>query len=242
MRGYGHGYGSYGYGDFNISFNLQASNTTFAILLVIGFIAAIVISVVAYRKYACDGTDQRFSLKGSDAWRSFLRFDRLVIDRILRALYIFCATFTALFFLAVVLASLADDIVTFVIALLVCVILCLIAELVERMVFELVMLGVTVNRNVADIKGMLGDRPASQLPPSGPAPACPSDFVAAAAPVVEAAAQPEQAQPEVAPATPAPEPSSASDAAPVGAPACPTCGAPVEPGSHFCSECGVRLD
>ena len=247
MYGYGYGYENYGYG--GPSFGIGAAGGIFVTLVVIGFIAAIVLAVVVYRKYASDGNEQPLSFKDKSTWGPFLRFDKLVIDKILRALYIFCAIFTAFFFLALVLASLADGIVVFLITLIMCAILCLIIELLERVSFESVMLSVIITRNTSDIKGMLGSRPASELPPAGPAPQPPfqpaPEAPAHHAPQPpEAPDQPEQPQGAAAQPEPAlaPETPSAEQAAPAAGGFCPVCGAPVQPGSHFCPECGKKLD
>ena len=244
MYGYWSGYDTYGY--CSTSFGIGAAGELFVTRLLIGFIAATVLAVVVYRKYASDGNEQPLSFKDKSTWGPFLRFDKLVIDKILRALYIFCAIFTAFFFLALVLASLADGIGAFLITLIMCVILCLIIELLERVSFESVMLSVIITRNTSDIKGMLGSRPTSELPPAGPAPQAPFQ------PAPEAPAQPAP-EPPVAPAqpqatpdqpapAPAPETASTEQAAPAAGGFCPVCGAPVQPGSHFCPECGKKLD
>ena len=229
MYGYGYGYNDYGFGSPRMG--LEAAGGIFATLLVIGFIAAIVLAVIVYRTYASDGNDQPFSIKDKSTWGPFLRFDKLVIDKILRALYIFCAIFTAFFFLALVLASIADGIVAFLITLIMCAILCLIVELLERVSFESIMLGVIIARNTNDIKGMLDNSPASQLPPAGTAPE---------SPVPPAPAAPAQPMPE--PAAPTAQPTPETVVAPAAGHFCPECGAPVQPGSHFCPECGKKID
>lgn len=48
MYGYGYGYENYGYG--GPSFGIGAAGGIFVTLVVIGFIAAIVLAVVVYRK------------------------------------------------------------------------------------------------------------------------------------------------------------------------------------------------
>ena len=229
MYGYGYGYNDYGFGSPRIG--LGAAGGIFATLLVIGFIAAIVLAVIVYRAYASDGNDQPFSVKDKSTWGPFLRFDKLVIDKILRALYIFCAIFTAFFFLALVLASLADGIVAFLITLIMCAIFCLIAELLERVSFESIMLSVIITRNTNDIKGMLSNRSSSQLPPASAVPEVP------VSPAPAEAAKPAP-EPPAESAPPAPEP----PATPGAGHFCPECGAPVQPGSHFCPECGKKLD
>ena len=248
MYGYGYGYSS-------PSFGVGAAGGIFLTLLVIGFIAAIILAVVVYRKYASDGTEQLFSFKDRSTWGPFLRFDKLVIDKILKALYIFTAIFTAFFFLAIVLASLADGIGVFLITLIMCAIVCLIVELLERVTFESVMLSVIVARNTNDIKNMMGSRPAAPLPPAGPAPEAPVPS-APEAPVAPAGPAPAGPAPE-APVPPAPsdpveplDPQPAPAAEPAGgeqvaseAPKfCPVCGTAIKPGSHFCPECGKKLD
>lgn len=233
----------YGYGYNTPSFGIGASAGIFVTLLVIAFIAAIVLAVAGYRKYVNDGDQQRFSLKDSSTWGPFFRFDKLVIDKILKALYLFCAIFTAFFFLAIVLASLANGIVAFLVSLIMCAILCLIIELIERVTFESVMLSVIITRNTTDIKGMLSRRPASQLPPSGPAPVPPTQPVAPAAPVAEASASEVSAlEPAHSDPTSVPEPPAESKPAPSTPSFCPECGTAIQPGSHFCPECGKKLD
>ena len=81
----------YGYGYNTPAFGIGASAGIFVTLLVIAFIAAIVLAVAGYRKYVDDGDQQHFSLKDSSTWGPFFRFDKLVIDKILKALYLFCA-------------------------------------------------------------------------------------------------------------------------------------------------------
>ena len=229
MYGYGYGYSS-------PSFGVGAAGGIFLTLLVIGFIAAIILAVVVYRKYASDGTEQLFSFKDRSTWGPFLRFDKLVIDKILKALYIFTAIFTAFFFLAIVLASLADGIGVFLITLIMCAIVCLIVELLERVTFESVMLSVIVARNTNDIKNMMGSRPAAPLPPAGPAPAGP----APEAPVPPAPSAPvEPLDPQPAPAA---EPAGGEQVASEAPKFCPVCGTAIKPGSHFCPECGKKLD
>ncbi len=247
MYGYGYGYNNYGYG--SPSFGFGAAGGIFATLLAIGFIAAIVLAVVVYRKYASDGNEQPLSLKDKSTWGPFLRFDKLVIDKILRALYIFCAIFTAFFFLALVLASLADGIAVFLITLIMCAILCLIIELLERVSFESVMLSVIITHNTSDIKGMLERRPTTELPPAGPAPEPPFQPgpVAPVEPDSESPVAPVEPEQPQTPATqqapaPAPEATSPEQTAPATGGFCPMCGAPIQPGSHFCPECGKKLD
>ncbi len=234
MYGYGYGYNNYGYG--SPSFGVGAAGGIFVTLLAIGFIAAIVLAVVVYRKYASDGNEQPLSLKDKSTWGPFLRFDKLVIDKILRALYIFCAI-------------LADGIAVFLITLIMCAILCLIIELLERVSFESVMLSVIITHNTSDIKGMLERRPTTELPPAGPAPEPPFQPgpVAPVEPDSESPVAPVEPEQPQTPATqqapaPAPEATSPEQTAPATGGFCPMCGAPIQPGSHFCPECGKKLD
>lgn len=232
----------YGYGYNTPAFGIGASAGIFVTLLVIAFIAAIVLAVAGYRKYVDDGDQQHFSLKDSSTWGPFFRFDKLVIDKILKALYLFCAIFTAFFFLAIVLASLANGIAAFLVSLIMCAILCLITELIERVAFESVMLSVIITRNTTDIKGMLSNRPATQLPPSGPAPVPPAQTVAPAEPAAEEPASEKPAPEASNSGSPAPEPPAESGPAPSAPSFCPECGTAIQPGSHFCPECGKKLD
>ena len=69
MYGYGYGYENYGYG--GPSFGIGAAGGIFVTLVVIGFIAAIVLAVVVYRKYASDGNEQPLSFKDKSTWGPF---------------------------------------------------------------------------------------------------------------------------------------------------------------------------
>ena len=126
--------------------------------------------------------------------------------------------------------------------LIMCAILCLITELIERVTFESVMLSVIITRNTTDIKGMLSNRPATQLPPSGPAPVPPAQPVAPAEPAAEVPASEKPAPEASNPESPAPEPPAESKPAPSAPSFCPECGTAIQPGSHFCPECGKKLD
>lgn len=237
-----YGYGGYGYNS-NPFDQLLGFGSAFGVLMFIAFIAAIVLTVMGYKRFVSDKNELHLSFKDKESWGPFLRFDILLIDKILKALYIFCAIFTALFFLAIVLASLVDGIVAFLVSLIMCAILCLITELLERVTFESVMLSVIVTRNTNDIKEMLRNRPASQLPPAEADPVPPVEPVAPAEkapePPAPKASAPQPPEPEPAEAPEAPEPSEPTPHAPSF---CPECGTPVEPGSHFCRECGTKLD
>ena len=175
----------YGYGYNSYSYDSGASNAAGALLLLmlVGFIAAIVLTVILYKKYAKDETQQGFKLGDKATWGPFLKFETLIIDGIIKVLYIFTALNTAFIFAAVVLSSIFAGFAAFLISLIFCAILLVICELLIRVAYEQTMLSVVVARNTTAIKKHLcGDDP-SDPAPAFPAPAAPE-------PVAPVAAQP----------------------------------------------------
>ena len=68
-----------------------------AALELVAFIASIVLTVMGYKKYVGDdGGLSRIDVRDQRTWGPFLRFDTLIIDKVLKALYVFNAIFFAL--------------------------------------------------------------------------------------------------------------------------------------------------
>ncbi|MST60392.1 zinc-ribbon domain-containing protein [Parafannyhessea umbonata] len=254
-----YGYGGYGYNS-NPFDQLLGFGSAFGVLMFIAFIAAIVLTVMGYKRFISDKNELHLSFKDKESWGPFLRFDILLIDKILKALYIFNALFVLFACASVALSSLSFGFGAFLGSLVGMALLCIVLEILLRVGYEFAILNVMIARNTSDIRRKLFSDASSA--PATPAPA-PTPSPAPVAPVAPAPA------PESAPA-PAPEPVSTpepdafetapttvldrsnqapADPAPVAptevapkASFCPNCGAPVEPGDHFCGECGHKLD
>lgn len=217
---YGYDYNSYA--NYAVMNSMASAAAVFMVLLLIGFIASIVLTVVLYKKYGSDNRQPSFRLGDKSTWGPFFKFDTLIIDSILKVLFIFCALDVAFFFIAVILASVALGFGAFILTLIFGAIGLLISELVIRVSFEESMLSVIITHNTIALKnhfcgdGTPGDAPAAQLPPSD----APVDPVA-----------PVEAAPEV---EVAPEASSESKT-------CPECGTENDSNSNFCYKCGKQF-
>lgn len=257
------GINSYGYGGYGYNSNplgqLFGFGAAEGVLILVAFIAAIVLTVMGYKRFISDKNELHLSFKDKESWGPFLRFDILLIDKILKALYIFNALFVLFACASVALSSLSFGFGAFLGSLVGMALLCIVLEILLRVGYEFAMLNVMIARNTSDIRRKLFSDASSA--PATPAPA-PTPSPAPVAPVAPAPA------PEPAPASaPEPVPTSEPDAfetapttvldrsnqapadpAPVAptevapkASFCPNCGAPVEPGDHFCGECGHKL-
>ena len=197
------GYNDYGYG---YGYDPLRTAGSAGVLLFVAFVAAIVMTVIVYRKYARIPGQQLVKLGDKSTWTPFLRFDTLLIERILKVLYIFNLVFIPLSCLAVALSAFTAGFGAGLAALVGMAVTCVIGEVITRLVFEGIMLQVIVARNTSDIRRALGvGDPMDADGISSPAPR-PQEYAAAQA-----------------------------------IPTCPTCGAPIKPGSAFCGSCGTRL-
>lgn len=167
--GYGYGYG--------------AGAGVTAVLVVIALIAAIIVAVMGYKKYAVDPTEERMNINDRSTWGPFLRFDTLLIDKIVKALYIFNALFVAFVYIAVLIGSLfnGNGFGAFLATLIFGGLACLVIELLVRVFHESIMLAVIVARNTSDIKRMMGasgsgagSLPTPVKPQPGPVPPAPA--------------------------------------------------------------------
>ncbi len=132
----------------------------FSIFMVLGFIAfvaAIVVTVLLYRRFVSEGTS---SVSGKRDWRPFFRFETLLIDKILKALYIFVASLIAFESAAGMIASLCLIIVNPIGALfgiILIAIVCIVFEVLNRLAFEQTMLLILIWRNSAELRnGLVG--------------------------------------------------------------------------------------
>jgi len=231
-------------------------------LMLVALIASIVLTVIIYRRFVSNKAAGGLKLKDRATWDKFFRFDSFIVDKILQVLYIFGAVSSATFTVVMILLSLSGGIGAFLAALIGGVLLCLIYQVIHRALFELLMLGIVTARNAISIRRMMeqdrgivstesagGEEPA---PAPAAAPVPPAPVPAAPVPPAAPTAAPEPPapapEPEPAPAPepePAPEPAHEPAPEPASAPepgVCPACGEKNEPGSHFCGNCGGKLD
>ncbi len=199
-----------------------------AALMLVAFIASIVLTVIGYKRFVI-GSDSKLNIDPRDqrTWGPFLNFDTLIIDRVIKALYMFNAIFLALATVVGVIAALFAGFEEFLLAVLGGAILLAVGELLLRLFYELVMMTVVITRNTSAIKRELckdevadADGISSLTPAPVPEPA-----------VFSVVAPEPEPEPEPEPA-PAPEPV---------APTCPQCGAAVSPDDKFCTSCGFKL-
>lgn len=236
-----------------------------AALMLVAFIASIVLTVIGYKRFVGITPTLRIDPKDQRTWGPFLNFDTLIIDKVLKALYMFNAIFLALAIVVLAIAALSEGFGAFVAALIGGAIAIVILELLLRLGYELIMMQVVIARNTSEIKRHLvggeeadadGISPLSTEPAyvAAPAPVAPSApaYAPAPAPAAPAPAPVPAPVPVPAPApapepVPAPEPELAPEAAPEAEPevsaqlTCPVCGAPINAGDKFCAVCGAKL-
>ncbi|MGO5212150.1 zinc-ribbon domain-containing protein [Parafannyhessea sp. LCP21S3_E6] len=258
------GINSYGYGGYGYNSNplgqLFGFGAAEGVLILVAFIAAIVLTVMGYKRFISDKNELHLSFKDKKSWGPFLRFDILLIDKILKALYIFNALFILFACASVALSSLSFGFGAFLGSLVGMALLCVVLEILLRVGYEFAILNVMIARNTSDIRRKLfsdaSSAPATPAPAPTPSPAPVAPVAPAPAPEAPVASAPEPVptpEPdafETAPTTvldrsnqaPAdPAPVAPTEVAPKAS-FCPNCGAPVEPGDHFCGECGHKLD
>ena len=185
-----------------------------AALMLVAFIASIVLTVIGYKRFVI-GSDSKLNIDPRDqrTWGPFLNFDTLIIDRVIKALYMFNAIFLALATVVGVIAALFAGFEEFLLAVLGGAILLAVGELLLRLFYELVMMTVVIARNTSAIKRELCKDEVAD-----------ADGISSLTPAPVPEPEPEPA--------PAPEPV---------APTCPQCGATVSPDDKFCTSCGFKL-
>lgn len=214
MGGYS-GYYGYGMGGSPLNSLLQAG-TAFTVLSIVAFIASIVCTVIVYKKYVSTADAySRVNRDKQETLRSFLRFDTLIIEKLLKAFYLFGAISTVFFALAILISSLFVSAGAFGGTFIAVIIIVPISELIHRVVYEFVMLNIVIARNSTEIKNMMqGNNPQAN---STPTQGTPGNV-----------------------ASPSPNYSAVGGAA-VSQSVCPHCGNPLKPGQKFCGVCGNSL-
>ena len=176
--------------------------------------------------------------------RNFLDFRYLILEKALKALYIFCTAFLILYGLLIVWVNPGLGLI-----------LLFIAPVVLRLTYECLMMFVLLVKNTMEINGKLKDQTPDETPVDLFDVPLPFEKKAAPAPAEEAApvapviVEPAPAtvvppvvtvQPEPAPA-PEPIPEPAPEPAAPAAKFCPNCGNKLLENDRFCTRCGEKL-
>ncbi len=226
------------------------------LLSFVAFVAAIVVTVLFYRKFIATGKPVK-QATGKRDWGPFFRFDSLIIEKLLEALYIFTSAFILFEGAAFIISSFfgivsgPEAIIGILIAIVTAVITVFFFELFNRLAFEWTMMIVLICKNTTIIrKKLTGDatpNPFDDTPAYEPsAPIFEPRFVKQSE---QQQAQPWQPAAPEAPQAPVPAPI-VNPAAPVATQAeqdaqvmddswvCSKCGHGVKAGSKYCPYCG----
>ncbi|MCR4870938.1 MAG: DUF4282 domain-containing protein [Atopobiaceae bacterium] len=211
-------------------------------LMLVAFIASIVLTIIGYKRFVGSASSKlRIDPRDQRTWGPFLNFDTLIIDRVIKVLYMFNAIFLALATVVGVIAALFAGFEEFLLGIIGGAIALAAGELLLRLFYELVMMTVVIARNTSAIKRELckdeiadEDGISSLTPAPAPVEAVytyvPPAPVAAPAPAP--APEPDSEPDQESSPNPEPEPS---------APTCPQCCATVSPDDKFCTSCGFKL-
>lgn len=213
----------------------SGSSTAMLVLMVIAFIASIVITVFGYRMFVRTSADQRFSITDQTTWGPFFNFDVLLIEKIMKALYLFSASFTALSSLAVLIGMLFTGIPVsvFLVMLIVVPIAVILQEVLIRVLYESVMLKIITTRNTTEIRNMMnGGAPTTPAMPTTPGSFTPNAGFGAA-PKAAPQVSPQQWTSPVQQVTAPPQAG--------GTKICPQCGNRLAASAKFCGTCGMRF-
>lgn len=162
-----YGYGSYGNEPFAQLMNFGSS---VGALVIIAIIAAIVLAVMGYKRFISNKNELHLSFKDKKSWGPFLRFDILLIDKILKALYLFNALLVLFVCAAFALSSISFGFGAFLGSLVGMAILCIVLEILLRVGYEFAMLNVMIARNTSDIRRKLfGNGPSAATTEAAPA-------------------------------------------------------------------------
>lgn len=213
------------------------------VLLVVALIASIVCTVIVYRRFVSTGdmyggrpVDKRAMLS------SFLRFDTLVIEKLLKVLYLFGAISTVFFALAILISSIFVSVNSFISTLVGIVVGVPISEVIHRIVYEFLMLNIVIARNTTDIKKMMhGGKPQTTFPLTPPTPSVSPAPTTPPTPTTPPAYTPRQTQQTLASLVqPRSSMGTMSEAATPQS-VCPHCHTPLKPGQKFCGVCGTSV-
>lgn len=251
-------HGSYGYG-----YSTMANTVGIGLVLgFIAFVAAIVVTVLFYKKFiAVDNIHKSPGLKRD--WGHFFRFEHLIIENILKVLYIFAACLIAFECAASIITSLFtimyDPGAAFA-GILIMLIVCIVLEVLNRLWFEFALLTVLIWKNTSAIRksvsGQQDDAQTGSFGHSSPSPYAPQGGYSVPtahnaqqqtstptqsfnSPAQASVTQPQPASQDTFNGASAPNPPVASSHSHNEAWTCPSCGAFNKSGS-FCAQCGTR--
>lgn len=129
------------------------------VLAFIAFVAAIVVTVIFYRKFiSVDNTYKTPSVKGD--WGPFFRFEHLIIENILKVLYIFTASLIAFECAGSIITSLFGimyDAGAAFAGIIFFLILFVVLEVINRLWFEFSLLTVLIWKNTSAIRKSVAD-------------------------------------------------------------------------------------
>lgn len=170
-------YGSYayGYGGYN---GLIATASIGLLLGFVAFVAAIVVTVLFYKKYIA--VDNIHKVQPSQAlkhhdWGPFFRFEHLIVENILKVLYIFFASLIAFESAAFILSSLMgifSDPGAVLFSIIFILIICVVLEVVTRLWFEFSLLTVLIWKNTSAIRKTVSNGEPESVP-NAPVPGVP---------------------------------------------------------------------
>lgn len=170
-------YGSYayGYGGYN---GLIATASIGLLLGFVAFVAAIVVTVLFYKKYIA--VDNIHKVQPSQAlkhhdWGPFFRFEHLIVENILKVLYIFFASLIAFESAAFILSSLMgifSDPGAVLFSIIFILIICVVLEVVTRLWFEFSLLTVLIWKNTSAIRKSVSKGEPESVP-NAPVPGAP---------------------------------------------------------------------
>lgn len=170
-------YGSYayGYGGYN---GLIATASIGLLLGFVAFVAAIVVTVLFYKKYIA--VDNIHKVQPSQAlkhhdWGPFFRFEHLIVENILKVLYIFFASLIAFESAAFILSSLMgifSDPGAVLFSIIFILIICVVLEVVTRLWFEFSLLTVLIWKNTSAIRKTVSKGEPESVP-NAPVPGAP---------------------------------------------------------------------
>ncbi len=220
------------------------------VLSILAFIAAIVVTVLLYQKFVSEDKPLK-QIEGKRDWGPFFRFESLIIEKILKALYIFTTCLIAFEAIAAIISSLIGIIYNPVAALtgiFVALVLGVLFEILNRLGFEFTMLTILIWKNTSDIRKSIkkdgfttGSISSDSTIPS-PSTSSTEAFNAAEADQSSAASS------DTIPMSPIAEKDSDKTNKPSNDASanntnwtCSSCGATNKAGS-FCSQCGTKKD
>lgn len=185
---------------YAFGYSAVAGSGTGIILSIIAFIAAIVVSAILYSKFISEEKVAGSASVKRD-WKPFFRFESLLIEKILKALYLFTACFIAFEAVANIITSLTLIIYNpggAILGIISALILGVILEILNRVGFEFSLMIVLIWKNTSEIKKSLtvnaisenNERASQSGNSDAVAASTPVETTAAATPVVATPAKP----------------------------------------------------